>query len=143
MADRDYELRDVLDTFRRDGSMIREKARVLIEEWLEKIYPRMCDVETSTSSLLDIGKALMELGDMKPKANQPVATGPAFSVTISIPQGDGKAPITIEGTASTPSPVAEAEGYGGDVVEGAALPPKPVHLLDLPVFALSEELAVD
>lgn len=103
MADRDYDLREVLDTFRRDGSMIQGKARVLLEEWLEKLYPRMCDPEVSTGTLLDIGKLLMELGDMKPKANAPqVSAGSGFSVVINIPQPDGRPPIVIEGT-STPA----------------------------------------
>lgn len=98
----DYDLDEVLSTYRLDGSMLRSKSRVLLEDWIERIYPRIQDESTPTSTLLDIGKVLIELGDMKPKTNaQPVNTGPGFSITINIPQSEGKAPIVIEGVAST------------------------------------------
>jgi len=131
MADRDYDLREVLDTFRRDGSMIQGKARVLLEEWLEKLYPRMCDPEVSTGTLLDIGKLLMELGDMKPKAAAQPTPGAGFSITISIPQADGKAPITIEGTAQ-PADSSEFDALGE---------PPTMAPLQLPVIELNRELA--
>lgn len=100
MSDRDYEIQQVLDVYRRDGSMIREKAKVLVEEWLDKVYPRMMDPELPTSALMEIGKTLIELGDLKPKKDLATQnTGPGFSITINIPQSDGKPPITIEGTA--------------------------------------------
>lgn len=123
MADRDYDLREVLDVFRRDGSMIREKAKVLVEEWLEKVYPRMCDPDLPTSALMEIGKTLIELGDLKPNKNvQQGPTGPAFSITIQIPQADGKPPITIEGT---PLPHTSDE----DDIDNAldALPTPPIN----------------
>lgn len=98
--DSDYQMDEVLGTYRLDGSMLRAKSRVLLEDWIERIYPRMQDETTPTSALLDIGKTLIELGDMKPKTNaQPVNQGPGFSITINIPQPDGKEPIVIEGTA--------------------------------------------
>ena len=97
----DYDMDEVLGTYRLDGSMLRAKSRVLLEDWIERIYPRLQDESTPTSTLLDIGKTLIELGDMKPKTNaQPQNTGPGFSITINIPQSDGKPPITIEGTAT-------------------------------------------
>lgn len=103
----DYEMDDVLSTYRLDGSMLRAKSRVLLEDWIERIYPRLQDDTTPTSTLLDIGRTLIELGDMKPKTNaQPQNVGPGFSITINIPQSDGKPPITIEGTAT---PVEEEE----------------------------------
>ena len=108
--DSDYNMDEVLNTYRLDGSMLRSKSRVLLEDWIERIYPRMQDDTTPTSTLLDIGKTLIELGDMKPKTNaQPVNTGPGFSITINIPQAEGKPPITIEGTALPVEPVEEEE----------------------------------
>lgn len=103
--DTDYELDDVLSTYRLDGSMLKAKARVLLEDWVERIYPRIQDETTPTNTLLDIGKVLIELGDMKPK-NQVTqqASGPGFSITINIPQNDGKAPIVIEGSAQQIDP---------------------------------------
>lgn len=98
----DYNLEDVLEAKRRDGSLIREKARVLTEDWLDKVYPRMCDPDISTTALMDIGKTLMELGDLKPKKDiTPAQTGPGFSITINIPtsQPNGHDPIVIEGVA--------------------------------------------
>ena len=108
--DSDYNMDEVLNTYRLDGSMLRSKSRVLLEDWIERIYPRMQDDTTPTSTLLDIGKTLIELGDMKPKTNaQPVNTGPGFSITINIPQAEGKPPITIEGTALPVESVEEQE----------------------------------
>lgn len=108
--DTDYNMQEVLSTYRLDGSMLRAKSRVLLEDWIERIYPRLQDETTPTSTLLDIGKTLIELGDMKPKTNaQPQNTGPGFSITINIPQSDGKPPITIEGTALPVESVEEQE----------------------------------
>ena len=108
--DSDYNMDEVLSTYRLDGSMLRSKSRVLLEDWIERIYPRMQDDTTPTSTLLDIGKTLIELGDMKPKTNsQPVQQGPGFSITINIPQAEGKPPITIEGTALPVESVEEQE----------------------------------
>lgn len=98
--DRDYELEEVLETYRRDGSMIREKSRVLVEEWLDKLYPRMIDPDISTSALLEVGKVLIELGDLKPKKDMgPAQVGPNFSISINIPQANGAEPIVITGEA--------------------------------------------
>lgn len=121
--DTDYDMDEVLATYRLDGSMLRSKSRVLLEDWIERIYPRLQDQTTPTSTLLDIGKVLIELGDMKPKTNaQPVATGPGFSITINIPQSNGAEPIVIEGVAS---PVDSAEDEGDALLDqkpGIALP---------------------
>lgn len=117
MVDRDYQLKDVLDTYRRDGSMIREKSRVLLEEGLDKIYPRLVDPDIPTSAFMELMKFLAEIGDMKPKANtQQQNSGPGFSITINIPQPDGKPPVVIEGH-STP-----VRSEDGEMVETMALP---------------------
>lgn len=101
MADSDYDMDEVLSTYRLDGSMLRAKSRVLLEDWIERIYPRIQDPQVPTSTLLDIGRTLIELGDMKPK-NQPTETrsGPGFSITINVPQADGREAIVIEGVAN-------------------------------------------
>jgi len=106
MIDTDYDLEKALETYRKDGSLIREKARMLVEKWLDQVYPRMVSSETPTSVLLDMGKALMELGDLKPK-NQPVPQqqGAGFSITINVPSPNGGKPVVIEGTlAPDPQP---------------------------------------
>lgn len=90
----DPEIEAALLEMQRDGTLIREKSRLLVETWLDKIYPRMVSTETSSATLIEIGKVLIELGDLKPKkdlATGPV--GPSFSITIQLP--DNPTPITI------------------------------------------------
>ena len=122
MADRDYKTADVLDQYRYDGSMIRPKARVLTEELLDKLYGRIADPDVSTSMLLDLGKFLMELGDMKPKQNAPPTQQEKFSVTNNIPQGAGP-PINVTGVMQ------------GDALSGVTVDGDPV--IDLPSFAIA------
>lgn len=91
--DADYSLPAALDVYRKDGTLLREKARMLAEKWVDQIYPRLVDPDTPTPQLLDIGKELFKLGDLLPKTNAPTGpTGPAFSITINVPTG---APQTI------------------------------------------------
>lgn len=112
VPDRDYNLEEVLAAFRRDGSLIREKARVLTEEGLEYLYRRMVDEDLSTSAFLDVLKYLAEIGDLKPKTSQQLtAPGPGFSITINIP-GQTTPPITIEGEAT---PVENSENVMGEM----------------------------
>ena len=93
--DTDYSLPEVLDTYRKDGSLIREKARVLAEQWLDQIYPRLVDPEIPTPQLLDIGKELFKLGDLLPKTNAPTGpSGPAFSISINIGE-DATKTVTV------------------------------------------------
>ncbi len=134
--DSDYNMDEVLNTYRLDGSMLRSKSRVLLEDWIERIYPRMQDDTTPTSTLLDIGKTLIELGDMKPKTNsQPVQQGPGFSITINIPQAEGKPPITIEGTALPVESVEEqeVEAFLEDAAE------ETLNAIPVPDFDLEED----
>ena len=100
----DYVLADVLEQMRRDGSLIREKARVLTEDGLEKLYHRMSMEDLPHNVLLDIMKYLAEIGDLKPKTSDKTAQqGPGFSITINIPQTNDE-PITLEGEfVETPS----------------------------------------
>lgn len=95
----DYDLNQVLEQKRRDGSLIRDKARMMSEAWLDRVYPRMVDPDIPTSALMEIGKTLIELGDLKPKKDiGPVQSGPGFSITINIPQPGNNPPITLTGT---------------------------------------------
>ena len=142
MQDRDYELKEVLDTFRRDGSMIREKSRVLVEDWLERLYPRMADPGIPTSALLEIGKTLIELGDLKPKKElAQTSQGPAFSITINIPQSDGKPPITIEGYATERDDEAPTTSESPDMQEMVAALPERTTQFTAPGFELDSDLA--
>lgn len=143
MEDRDYKTTDILEVYRKDGSMIREKSRVLVEVWLDKIYPRLVDPDLPTSGLLEIGKALIELGDLKPKnsALQQV-TGPGFSITINIPQSGAEQPV-IEGTAEvvTKPKKSKAKVRNDAAEELDALPPMPDHIgIKVPDFELTDDL---
>lgn len=90
----DYELQAVIEELRKDGSLIREKARVLTEEGLKALYARMQDETMPTGTYLDIMKYLAEIGDLKPKQSTTPQQGPGFSITINIPQKNAE-PITL------------------------------------------------
>lgn len=110
MADTDYKLEDVLNTYRLDGSMSKAKSRVLHEQVLDVIYERILDQTTPTNTIVDIAKHLAEVGDLRPKTNaQPVQQGPGFSISIVIPQQDGKEPIVIDAKAVEPVDAEEDE----------------------------------
>lgn len=124
--DKDYDVDDVMEIWRRDGSLLREKARILLEaEGMPKIFLKLQDSELPHSVFIDLVKVLVELGDMKPKQNtQNVAqTGPQFSISITIPSIGGNPPVVIQGEAIEIAP------------EIAQLAP------DVPEYAKIEELA--
>ena len=99
--DADYSLPAALDVYRKDGTLLREKARMLAETWVDQIYPRLIDPDTPTPQLLDIGKALFTLGDLNPKNNAPTGpAGPAFSISINIPNAPAQT-ITISDVSET------------------------------------------
>lgn len=115
MADTDYSLTQVLSTYRRDGTMIKDKARVLLENWLDRAYGRMCDPDMPSSVLLDYGKILMQLADAGPKANSaPEKPGGGFSISINIPTATGVINITgVTPEDDNPQPMTDME-----VIEG-------------------------
>jgi len=86
-AQPEYDLPSSVLEAQLDGSLQRRKARMLVDVWLDKVYGRIMDVDTKTTDLLDAGKALIELGDLKPKQVQP-QQGTGFSITINLPGGD-------------------------------------------------------
>ena len=97
-------LKDILDSYSLDEVKIRGKARALLDDKMDEVYRRLSDADMPTSAFMEVMKFLAELGDMKPKKDTgPVQQGPGFSITINIPQADGKPPITIDATA-TPVP---------------------------------------
>lgn len=102
MATRDYLLQDILDSYSLDEVKIRGKARALLDDRMDEVYRRLSDQDIPTSAFMEIMKFLSEIGDMKPKKDiAPANPGAGFSITINIPQADGKPPVTIEGR-STP-----------------------------------------
>ena len=136
MEDRDYQLTQVLETYRRDGSMIREKSRVLVETWLDQIYPRLMDPDIPTSGLIEIGKTLIELGDLKPKnAVQAYTGGPGFSITINIPSHTGT-PITVIDSTAVEVENSEEQLEASDELCGM-----PEHIgFKVPDFELNDDL---
>lgn len=130
----DPEIEAALEEFRRDGTMIREQARLLVEAWLTKVYPHIVSPNTSAGSLIEFGKVLIDLGDLKPKKDlQPANTGPAFSITIQIPDGNNIKPVTI-----TASPVEDAE-YTEPETPAVLADTTPTNF-NLPSFALNSDL---
>ena len=124
MADSDYQLNDVLETYRLDGSLIRQKARVLTEAGLDRAYAILMDPDTPRSVFIDLMKYLMTLGDMVPKQTAQPQQGPAFSIQINIP-GQSQ-PMVIDAT-----PVTQDAQGPQDPTE---LPPLPEHLAALAAF---------
>lgn len=95
--DTDYDLTDILNKYRLDGSMNRMKARVLHEQALDELFTRLKTETTPTNMIIDIARHLAEVGDLRPKtSSQPAQQGPGFSISIVIPQSDGKEPIVID-----------------------------------------------
>lgn len=87
MADRDYNLPDVLDVYRKDGSLIKGKALVLVEEGMDKLYAILQDLTLPSSIRLEIMKYLTGVAGIETKpAQQLQAVGTGFSITINIPQ---------------------------------------------------------
>lgn len=110
LPDRDYDLDTILETYRQDGSLMRAKARIILEEaFLPKAYARLNDNDVTTSAAVDLAKILVDIGDVKPKpSNTPTQAGAGFSITINIPQPNGEPPITIEAE-STEAPCSSDE----------------------------------
>jgi len=135
MADTDYNLEDVLNTYRLDGSMSKAKSRVLHEQVLDVIYERIRDQMTPTNTIVDIAKHLAEVGDLRPKTNaQPVQQGPGFSISIVIPQGDGTQPIVIDAKAD---PV-DAEEEEPELIEQGCDGVMPIPVPDFDLSSLDE-----
>jgi hypothetical protein len=137
--DTDYELEEVLNKYRLDGSMNRLKSRVLHEQALEKLYVRLISETTPTNQLIDIARHLAEVGDLRPKTNaQPQSQGPAFSISIVIPQQDGKEPIVIDAKAVEPVDAEEAEEEYIGQIEQSCDGVMPIAVPDFDLSSLDE-----
>ncbi|MGZ5183589.1 MAG: hypothetical protein ACXWCO_00655 [Caldimonas sp.] len=84
----DYDLAEEIRAGRADGSLLRRKARLLLEAMG---FPHMAKVlanpNAPDSSKMDVLKFLLELGDMKPKQAQVASGGTGLTVNISLPAG--------------------------------------------------------
>jgi hypothetical protein len=127
--DRDYDFDEVMETYRKDGSLLRAKSRIILEErFLPEAYRRLGDEAAPTSAVVEIAKVLVDIGDVKPKQNTPPTQGPGFSITINLPGSDNP-PITISSPAhhvieGEATPV-EDEIPGENPAQ--LLPPEPVN----------------
>lgn len=80
------ELRQLLAKLRTDGTLIREKAKTLLEHLgLDECFHVLTDVDAPHSMKLETLKFLMRLADMEPKPNAMPATSDRFSININIP----------------------------------------------------------
>lgn len=98
----DPELEDLLAQHRADGSLVRQKARMLVEqEVLTSYFEILSDPTAPASVKLEAGKQLIALSDLSPKQAQgPV--GPGMSIQFILP---GQAePLTISGRATLVEP---------------------------------------
>lgn len=100
----DYELRDELEVKRKDGSLIRDKCRMLVEDVIiPQAFYALTDPEASHATKLDYARQIIDIADVKPKPNvQPPGAG--FAVNIVIPEHGAKptlnvTPATIDGVA--------------------------------------------
>lgn len=96
-----HEAEQVLMRSRLDGSLVKDKARILVDLY---VVDRLADEvrDRKNANWLEHARMLIRLGDMEPKSNQAVqGAGTGFSVNIVIPQG-GQAP-----GAHNPLPAAE------------------------------------
>jgi hypothetical protein len=87
--DVDYELEEELTRKRRDGSLIRDKAKMVVEAMLDVLARKGLNPETSDAVRFQILDRMVDLGDLKPKPNaMPTGQGgAAFAVQIILPPG--------------------------------------------------------
>ena len=119
------ELRVLLARLRTDGTLIREKAKTLLEHLgLDECFRVLTDADAPHSMKLETLKFLMRLADMEPKPNAVANTSDKFSININIPQlASAVAPtVTID---ARPLPEDTLEGRYGGQPEDLALDPGP------------------
>lgn len=138
-VDVDYDLDLELTRGRMDGSLIRSKARMLLDEFgMITLANILRELGGPASIKLDAIKQLVEIGDMKPKVNAPVATGTALNITFNMPPGVPPAPGMYNPLEAQP----EAETLVIDltpVVVEDELPPIPEGF-KVPDFKLTNDL---
>ena len=145
-TDDHYDIDTELERRRMDGSLIRMKARMLLEaEGLPAVFRMLKDGEVPGSLKLEANKFLMKLGDLEPKAAQQVATGPGFSININL--GDTNESKTISVAAATiTTDSSDDEVVEGELVETILssvedLPPSPNGPFRIPDFSFDDDLA--
>jgi len=79
-----------------EGITTKYKARMLYDALVEKLGVIALSDASTTGQKLDVAEHLAKVGDLLPKQNQPVATGPAFSININIPPMPETKSITID-----------------------------------------------
>lgn len=78
----------------KDGRMAQNKARLMALDILEQCYAIAMNEDTKLDDKLEALRVIAKLADMEPKANQKTASGPAFSITLNLPQN--QEPLVIE-----------------------------------------------
>jgi len=138
--DIDYVLADEIVRGRKDGSLIRDKARMLYEYFaLTKMADILQDPQQPVSVFMQIADHLAKTGDINPKANvQGMAGGgTGFSIQINMPNGQVAVGMpNITPTAPEPKTLTLSNLGTAEVDE---LPPKPPGFI-MPDFLLSADL---
>lgn len=84
-VDSDYDFDQVLrGQFRKDGSLLRDKARVAVEAVLDPFVTNLLRDECSHSSRIEGLKFLADLGDAMPKKNEVAVPGAGFSIVLNL-----------------------------------------------------------
>lgn len=78
----------------KDGRMAQNKARLMALDILEQCYAIAMSEDTKLDDKLEALRVIAKLADMEPKANQKGTAGPAFSITLNLPQNQD--PLVIE-----------------------------------------------
>ena len=144
-TDDNYDIDAELERRRADGSLIKMKARMLLEtEGLPAVFGMLKSEKVPEALKLEANKFLMKLGDLEPKQSQQVATGPGFSITINL--GESNEPKTVS---VAPASIAEVSS-DDEVVEGELvetilssveeLPPAPTQF-KIPDFSFADDLS--
>ena len=112
------------------GYTFRLKAALAAEDLLDEVYIGAKSIDASLSAKLEAFKYLTKIGNLEPKEDKQVATGPAFSIKIDL----GGSSITIENTQK------EAQNTMENVidVDCEELPSPPLGLIDQ--FPLTNDL---
>lgn len=98
-------LKDFKADLTENGFSFSAKARVLAEDLLADIYRMAKDVDTPAAMRVKTLENLVDWGKLAPKATADVASGPGYSITISL-NGAPKT-TTIDATATEIRPKAE------------------------------------
>jgi hypothetical protein len=106
---------ELVAKLRADGTLIREKAKTLLEHLgIPELHRQLRDPDTSNTHKLDVIKYLSKLSDVDPKPTAQASTGERFTINISMPGAatpgvpPATPPITIDAV-PVPLPPEEPE----------------------------------